>query len=381
MRAADTRTGRCALNLAFRLLKQPLIRRSEIRRWKSGIEAGKDTARVYYGFENVPSAGEHASGGIVKCQDLQRMFPNDPVAPNMLYLVSSALPPHAPLLARLCRRRGGKVVLNQNGVAYPGWYGSGWETVNRPMKDIHSLADHVFYQSGFCQRSAYKFLGRRAGPSEILYNPVDTSLFDPRRTPYCSSALVLLLAGSHEFRYRVTTAVDVLAAIHEKLDGARLLIAGRYGWLPDERASLEDLRDYAHSRGVLDSVDIAGAYTQKEAPDLYRRADLLLHTKYNDPCPRVVVEAMASGLPVVYSASGGVPEQVGSDGGIGLEATQSWYHDCPPNSDQLCRAVLRVLENYERFSAAARKRAVERFALEPWLERHAEVFETLVRTP
>ena len=61
-----------------------------------------------------------------------------------------------------------------------------------------------------------------------------------------------------------------------------------------------------------------------------RRADLLLHTKYNDPCPTVVLEAMASGLPVVYSASGGVPELVGEEAGVGIPAPFDWEHDHPP---------------------------------------------------
>ncbi len=37
----------------------------------------------------------------------------------------------------------------------------------------------------------------------------------------------------------------------------------------------------------------------------------------------------------------------------------------------------RVLDDLPRYSAAARARAVERFSLEPWLERHAEMFERL----
>ena len=49
--------------------------------------------------------------------------------------------------------------------------------------------------------------------------------------------------------------------------------------------------------GLEDAVELLGPYTQAEAPALMRRADLLLHTKYNDPCPTVVLEAMASGLP------------------------------------------------------------------------------------
>jgi hypothetical protein len=38
-----------------------------------------------------------------------------------------------------------------------------------------------------------------------------------------------------------------------------------------------------------------------------------------------------------------------------------------------------VLADRERYAEAARSRAVERFALEPWLERHARVFDELLR--
>jgi hypothetical protein len=37
-----------------------------------------------------------------------------------------------------------------------------------------------------------------------------------------------------------------------------------------------------------------------------------------------------------------------------------------------------VLADRERYAAAARHRAVERFALDPWLNRHAELFEALL---
>jgi hypothetical protein len=40
-------------------------------------------------------------------------------------------------------------------------------------------------------------------------------------------------------------------------------------------------------------------------------------------------------------------------------------------------AVERVLGDLDRFSAAARWRVVERFALEPWLDRHAALFARL----
>jgi glycosyltransferase involved in cell wall biosynthesis len=108
---------------------------------------------------------------------------------------------------------------------------------------------------------------------------------------------------------------------------------------------------------------------------------VLLHTKVNDPCPSLVIEAMASGLPVVYAKSGGVPELVGEEAGIGVEHPDSWERDVPPSSDALADAVSFVLADRARFAEGARRRAVERFALEPWLDRHAELFADLVRVP
>ena len=108
-------------------------------------------------------------------------------------------------------------------------------------------------------------------------------------------------------------------------------------------------------------------------------AHLLLHLKYNDPCPRVVVEAMACGLPIVYSATGGVPELVGDDAGIGLPALEDYEKIYLPEPEALAAAVWRVYRDYRRFSAAARLRAVERFDLRPWLKRHEEIFTELMK--
>ena len=100
----------------------------------------------------------------------------------------------------------------------------------------------------------------------------------------------------------------------------------------------------------------------------------------NDPCPSVVLEALASGVPVVYPRSGGVPELVGDDAGIGVPHPDGFERDEPPGADALAEAVTRVLADLPVYRAAARARAVDRFSLEPWLDRHAELFERLAPT-
>jgi glycosyltransferase involved in cell wall biosynthesis len=331
---------------------------------------------VCYGFWRVPRPAAHAAGGIVKLQRMQARFPHRPWRFNLLYLVSSRLPTDPDGLVSLARAHGVPIVLNQNGVAYPAWHGPGWEATNATLGRVLRAASHVLYQSAFCQRSAEHFLGPAGGHAEILYNAVDTGIFTP--APRAAGPLTILVAGTQDLRYRVSVALETLARVARERRDVRMLIAGRLRWSHDPRAAALDAQQLAADLGVTDRVTWLGPYTQSDAPALYRRADLLLHAKYNDPSPGVIPEAMACGLPVVYSASGGMPELVGKDAGIGIPAELSWEREIPPDAAAMAEAVLRVAADFPRFAAAARQDAVDRFDLGPWLDRHATVFEALL---
>jgi glycosyltransferase involved in cell wall biosynthesis len=72
-----------------------------------------------------------------------------------------------------------------------------------------------------------------------------------------------------------------------------------------------------------------------------------------------------------------VPELVGDDAGVGVPHPDGFERDEPPGAEAFADAVSRVLGNLRDYGAAARARAVEQFSLEPWLDRHAELFERL----
>jgi glycosyltransferase involved in cell wall biosynthesis len=330
---------------------------------------------VSYG-QRVPSRDEVAVGGIIKLQELRHAFREAALAYNVLYLVSSRLPDGAVAQARWARRKGAKLVLNQNGVAYPAWYGPGWQRENAAMASLLEMADHVFYQSAFCKLSADTFARRRATSSEILFNAVDTRRFVPA-VASGRSGLTLLLGGSQDLWYRLDSALQVLALIVRRGVDARLLITGRLRWIHQPAEARREAEARVRELGVADRVTFLGPYTQAEAPAIFQRADLLLHTKYNDPCPAVVIEAMASGLPVVYSRSGGVPELVGTEAGLGVDAPLDWERDIPPDPAVMADAVLAVAERRQQFAASARQRAVDTFDTRHWLERHRAIFEAV----
>ncbi len=348
----------------YLILLGAVARLRERRRWRFSPGSRSVTPRVFYGKDQLPGRSEVAGGGIVKCQNLTSQFPNVPERPNVLYLVSSALPLQAAHMARLARKAGAVLVLNQNGVAYPAWHGPGWERENRPMRDVLRVADRV--------------LGTRQGSWDIIYSPVDTGLFVPAGDRFDASRPILLCAGTHHSFYRVQVAIEVLAHVMKEIPGARLTLAGRFRWHHSESLSLGEVRQCAQRMGVGQAVEIQGPYTQEQAPGMFQKAHVLLHTKYADPSPRVVVEAMSCGLPVAYSATGGVPELVGDLAGEGVPGPVDWERDHPPSSREMAAAVMKILGSRRRYAAAARERAVAGFDVVPWIRRHEVVFGKLL---
>jgi glycosyltransferase involved in cell wall biosynthesis len=317
---------------------------------------------VSYGHRRVPAVGDPVEGGMGKIQRLQTAFPNRLRDFNLLYLGSSCLPSDVDAVIALAMRREAPIVLNQDGVAYPAWAGEAWEEKGRRQRRLLDAATHVLYQSVFCKETADRFLGPPPRTWEVLHNAVDTTTFRPRPAPPAGPPVVLL-AGDQFQTYRIPTALRAIALLPD----ARLVITGS---LAGGGAELID------ELGLRDRVELVGRYAQRDAPALVARAHVLLHPKVNDPCPNVVLEALACGVPVVYAASGGTVELVG-DGGIGVASETTWERDVPPAPDALAEAVRAVLDDHDRYREAARSRSL-RFDLAPWLDRHRELFVELV---
>jgi glycosyltransferase involved in cell wall biosynthesis len=320
---------------------------------------------------------EIAHGGAVKLTFLAEHFPHSYPRASLLYTVSSVGHVAKAAIVRRAKQNELKIILNQNGVAYPAWYGQGWEEPNGKMKEIYALADFIVYQSEFCRLGALKFLGISESPCQIIYNPVDTNLYQPMKKSTGHRGPVLLLGGNQYEQYRFETALRVFKHTLALLPDASLIITGKL-WGENQLISMNTANRILRELDLKDHVEFTGTYSQEAAPGIFQRADILVHTKYNDPSPNLIPEALASGLPVIYSASGGVPELVGSDAGIGIEVEQSWDKINQPDPKLMAEAILKVWENKFSFSEAARQRAVEQFSLEKFIQTHRELFARIL---
>jgi glycosyltransferase involved in cell wall biosynthesis len=71
---------------------------------------------------------------------------------------------------------------------------------------------------------------------------------------------------------------------------------------------LETLRNRCRQLAIDNKVDLRGYVPHEELPDLYRSAELFVQPSYYEGMSNTVLEAMASGLPIVATGEGGREE-------------------------------------------------------------------------
>jgi glycosyltransferase involved in cell wall biosynthesis len=140
-----------------------------------------------------------------------------------------------------------------------------------------------------------------------------------------------------------TRDIDRLAADHADVD---FVLCGRFEGLK--------LRSNVIHLGHGSRSDVATAL---------RSCDAFLNLSENDPAPNVVIEALASGLPVLYRDSGGVPELVGDCGlPVTIERFREQLDEILARREPLGRAV--------RFASSDRTSCF-RSTSRPWKRRGA----------
>ncbi len=266
-------------------------------------------------------------------------------------------------VAALLKRRGIRIVVNQNGVYYPAWYPKGWEKKNLYLQRLNAIADHTYFQSEFALESYKRWVGSTPKSWSILYNAVDLERFSTRgRTPAGQKPRILIFTDFAEINRKLWLHVaEFITASQNAGDQWEWHLAGRVG--------SEDL--YAHLKERLEKNGAKIHWYEQPDPTAVAKmlasVDIAFHLFYNDVCPNKVLEAMASGVHVVTVSAGGSKELVGDAGQVllvkeGLDIPEY------PTSEMLRQAVKRFMMDPAGYSAKARARA-EQFGLDSWFKK------------
>ena len=130
----------------------------------------------------------------------------------------------------------------------------------------------------------------------VVPNGIDTDRFSPdgAESDRIAGDPAVLFVGRLVEGKRPGDALSAIERVREFHPGARLHFAGR-GPLR------ENLEQRVAERGLDDTVAFLGEVPHEEMPDLYRGADLFVLPSRAEGLPRTVLEALASGTPVVTS--------------------------------------------------------------------------------
>jgi glycosyltransferase involved in cell wall biosynthesis len=206
---------------------------------------------------------------------------------------------------------------------------------------LNGLADLTIFQTEYC-RTSFKDYGILPKNYSTVVNGVDSEIFyPPNEAP--KNTNLRLVASSWSSNPR--KGFEVLSLASEVL-GVEVIFAG----------------NWAESVPVR-NVDVRGALRREDLAALLRSADGFLHAARNEPCSNSIIEALATGLPVIYRDSGGNKE-LASDHGVAL-------------GDD----VAATIETFSRQRLALRERLLadrERFLAPVAVQAYLEAFERAI---
>jgi L-malate glycosyltransferase len=197
--------------------------------------------------------------------------------------------------------------------------------------------------------------------TEIVPNIVDLDRFSP--APRKPGPPHVVVTRNLESIYDIPTALRAFAAIRNRYPNASLSVAGS-GPLRNE---LERLAESLH---IAEAMRFTGRLDNEQLPELYRSADLMLNPSTVDNMPISVLEALASGIPVVSTDVGGVPFLVEQ----GVTALL-----VPPRSPaEMATAALRILGD-PALAARLRAAGLDAAKRHAWTQVRGQLFSVYAR--
>jgi glycosyltransferase involved in cell wall biosynthesis len=209
-------------------------------------------------------------------------------------------------------------------------YGN-YEVGDKLQREINTLADLTIFQSEYSRYSTVRKYSVIGSDGPIVYNATDCGLFKPPESRPAMRPVRICVTSFSTNTRKGTGDIAGLAADNPDIE---FVLCGRFP-----------------NRTDLPNVHYMGLVPNHELPEVLGGCHLYMHLAENDPCPNVVIEALSTGLPVLYKDSGGTPELVGDCGYAVTTANFSTQLD-------------KLLSRLEEMRAMARQRALSCFDYE-----------------
>jgi len=218
-------------------------------------------------------------------------------------------------------------------------YVTGWlNALYIPLeKNMAEGADAILVLTEKMREEALKFCNIDRRKMHVLPNGVDLTTFKPPKKRKNNNIKKILYVGRLDLRKRVSDLIQSFKEVNNKIK-AELVIAGE-GPL---RKNLEVL-----SKGY--PIRFLGKIPHKNIPRLYQNTDLVVVPSSYEGFPHVILEALASGVPVLTSDSclnlGGLQFETGN-----IESLTEKIIDSLTNEKKINTLIQRGLNTAQKYS-------------------------------
>jgi glycosyltransferase involved in cell wall biosynthesis len=206
---------------------------------------------------------------------------------------------------------------------------------------------------------------------EVIYNAIDPSNYALACTKEeaqgrlgLGGKIILTVARLTPWK-GVDRIVETLPKVRRRIDEANLVVVG-------DGPELGNLQRLARALGAKEYVSFVGRVPHEEVPYYLRAADVFVLYSGYEGLPHIVLEAMATGVPVILSDKGGNQEVV-EDGVNGMLVPIG-------NQEKLKEAILRVLQDRGltgEFVERSRERLEQAFSWDVLTKRTLEVLQAV----
>ena len=149
----------------------------------------------------------------------------------------------------------------------------------------------------------------------VIHNGVDVNKFKPASDKRKVKAelgfnpddLAIVSVGRLYARKGLFTLIESMPAVIKRHPTAKFIISGK-----GQSDEMHKLTAYAQHLGVKNNIVFTGYYPDKKLPKLYQAADVFAFSTFYEHHPFAVLEALSTGLPVVTTTVGGIPETITS---------------------------------------------------------------------
>ncbi len=203
----------------------------------------------------------------------------------------------------------------------------------------------------------------------VIHNGVDSERFHPacddvaaQESDGRAGSIVACVANHHPIK-NIDGLLEAWRHVAMAYPEARL-------WLIGDGPLRDALEARARQLRCRQSVEFWGA--RDDVPELLRRADLFVLPSRYEACPNAVLEAMATGLPVIACDAGGTGELI--------ESNRTGRLVAPGQVDPLAEAIIELLRDERmriRLGRAAHRYVIENHSMKHWLDDYTAVYRTL----